>query len=294
MAVVVSEATWSELVKKEVEQQDGASIALKALRKKVVKKAAKTLKGGAAADGDAAEAQLKALRKAFNAALPTLACVRVGADEQVSLAPAVDAKADKKAEKKAEKKRKAAAAAAAAAGGGAPAPASVSEEAPKPKKAKKAKQAEVAPDELATSVNEQVSLASRRGGTAAAVAWREKNMVRVSEAETFPPMTSWDIAAAALPESLVGQCRAAGFAAPSPIQAQAWPPLVAGRDVVAVAETGSGKTLGFSLPALAALIKDGKQAKPRTPAPAMLVLSPTRELAIQSADVIIKVRRRAR
>ena len=40
----------------------------------------------------------------------------------------------------------------------------------------------------------------------------------------------------------------AGFSAPTPIQAQSWPIAIKGRDIVAVAKTGSGKTLGYLLP----------------------------------------------
>jgi superfamily II DNA/RNA helicase len=76
----------------------------------------------------------------------------------------------------------------------------------------------------------------------------------------------------------------AGFAAPSPIQAQGWPVAVSGTDLVAVAKTGSGKTLGYLLPAFRTLKKESPAeassssqfAKPR-----VLVLAPTRELAQQ-------------
>lgn len=71
------------------------------------------------------------------------------------------------------------------------------------------------------------------------------------------------------------------FAAPTPVQGACWPPLMAGRDVVGLAETGSGKTLAFLLPALNALL-----ALPSPPSrPALLVLAPTRELAMQTATV---------
>jgi ATP-dependent RNA helicase RhlE len=66
-----------------------------------------------------------------------------------------------------------------------------------------------------------------------------------------------------------------GFARPTPIQEQAIPPAVAGRDVLACAMTGSGKTAAFLLPILTHLI-----AKPRGTTRA-LVLTPTRELAAQ-------------
>jgi len=78
---------------------------------------------------------------------------------------------------------------------------------------------------------------------------------------------------------------AAGFAAPSPIQAQGWPVAVSGKDLVAVAKTGSGKTLGFLLPAFRAIAKgiastdEGKGAVPSLPS--VLVLAPTRELVVQ-------------
>ncbi len=44
--------------------------------------------------------------------------------------------------------------------------------------------------------------------------------------------------------------RAQGFAEPTPIQCQAWPMALTGRDVVAIAQTGSGKTISFALPAM--------------------------------------------
>jgi len=46
------------------------------------------------------------------------------------------------------------------------------------------------------------------------------------------------------------QIKRAGFSAPTPIQAQAWPVAMAGRDLVAIAKTGSGKTCGFLLPGM--------------------------------------------
>jgi ATP-dependent RNA helicase RhlE len=69
---------------------------------------------------------------------------------------------------------------------------------------------------------------------------------------------------------------AQGFVTPTPIQAQAIPPATLGSDVVATAQTGTGKTLAFALPILASLL-----SKPLTPGPQALILSPTRELALQ-------------
>ena len=55
---------------------------------------------------------------------------------------------------------------------------------------------------------------------------------------------------AGFPEYILSTIRAQGFKAPSPIQCQAWPMALSGRDVVAIAQTGSGKTIAFALPAM--------------------------------------------
>jgi ATP-dependent RNA helicase RhlE len=75
---------------------------------------------------------------------------------------------------------------------------------------------------------------------------------------------------------------AEGYSIPTPIQSQAIPPVLAGRDLCGIAQTGTGKTAAFALPILQRLA-----AAPRRPAPKTcraLVLSPTRELASQIAD----------
>ncbi|KRG45032.1 RNA helicase [Stenotrophomonas pictorum JCM 9942] len=74
----------------------------------------------------------------------------------------------------------------------------------------------------------------------------------------------------------------AGYAAPTPIQQQAVPLVLKGRDVVALAPTGSGKTAAYVLPALQRFFVSPPR-KPRVLA--QLVLVPTRELALQVADV---------
>lgn len=82
-----------------------------------------------------------------------------------------------------------------------------------------------------------------------------------------------------LPAPLAAAVRDLGFVTPSAIQAQAVPALLDGRDIVGVAQTGTGKTAAFGLPLLAAVDPDveGVQA---------IVLTPTRELAMQVADAI--------
>ncbi|MDU2941633.1 MAG: DEAD/DEAH family ATP-dependent RNA helicase [Enterobacteriaceae bacterium] len=70
-----------------------------------------------------------------------------------------------------------------------------------------------------------------------------------------------------------------GYEKPSPIQAECIPHLLGGRDVLGMAQTGSGKTAAFSLPLLNNLDSDLK-------APQILVLAPTRELAVQVAEAM--------
>ena len=85
-----------------------------------------------------------------------------------------------------------------------------------------------------------------------------------------------------LAEPLLKALRSEGYDAPTPIQAQAIPGVIAGRDLLGIAQTGTGKTAAFALPILHRL------AANRLPAPRrgcrVLVLSPTRELASQIAE----------
>ncbi|MDU7287352.1 DEAD/DEAH box helicase [Corynebacterium kroppenstedtii] len=80
-----------------------------------------------------------------------------------------------------------------------------------------------------------------------------------------------------LSDDVVLAVKKVGFETPSPIQAATIPILAQGRDVVGLAQTGTGKTAAFALPILSRL--DRSQKKPQA-----LVLSPTRELALQVAD----------
>jgi len=85
-----------------------------------------------------------------------------------------------------------------------------------------------------------------------------------------------------LAEPLLRALETKGYADPTPIQRQAIPALMERRDLLGIAQTGTGKTAAFSLPSLHRLAAD---AKPRQNAGCrMLVLSPTRELAAQIAD----------
>ena len=86
------------------------------------------------------------------------------------------------------------------------------------------------------------------------------------------------------------QIRRAGYKAPTPIQAQAWPVALEGRDLVAIAKTGSGKTCGFLLPGFVHIAN--MRPDPRN-GPSMLVLAPTRELAVQIKEEADKFGRSA-
>jgi ATP-dependent RNA helicase RhlE len=82
-----------------------------------------------------------------------------------------------------------------------------------------------------------------------------------------------------LVEPLQRALRAQEYTKPTPIQAQAIPHLLTGRDLLGVAQTGTGKTAAFALPILQRLAENRVAAGPR--ATRCLVLTPTRELAIQ-------------
>jgi ATP-dependent RNA helicase DeaD len=87
-------------------------------------------------------------------------------------------------------------------------------------------------------------------------------------------------AALGLAPSLVEALTALGYEEPTPIQREAIPPLLQGRDLLGQAATGTGKTAAFALPLLQRLSKE----PPPPSRPAVLVLVPTRELAMQVAE----------
>ncbi|MBL8441662.1 MAG: DEAD/DEAH box helicase, partial [Betaproteobacteria bacterium] len=78
-----------------------------------------------------------------------------------------------------------------------------------------------------------------------------------------------------------------GYDTPTPIQSQAIPAVLAGRDLMATAQTGTGKTAGFTLPILQRLIAGNRDRLSRVArAPRVLVLVPTRELAMQVEESV--------
>ena len=80
--------------------------------------------------------------------------------------------------------------------------------------------------------------------------------------------------------SIMAGVRALGYSIPTPIQVQAIPPIMQGRDVIGLAQTGTGKTAAFALPILQSLLS-GPRGRIR-----VLIISPTRELAEQTCEAI--------
>ncbi|XP_023163506.2 ATP-dependent RNA helicase p62 isoform X4 [Drosophila hydei] len=92
-----------------------------------------------------------------------------------------------------------------------------------------------------------------------------------------------DFSEAYLPDYVVKEIRRQGYKSPTPIQAQGWPIAMSGANFVGIAKTGSGKTLGYILPAIVHI--NNQQPLQRGDGPIALVLAPTRELAQQIQQV---------
>jgi len=97
--------------------------------------------------------------------------------------------------------------------------------------------------------------------------------------ESSPPPSPDSFQALGLSERLLQSVIEVGYEAPTPIQTAAIPPLLAGKDLIGQAQTGTGKTAAFGLPLLQAI--DPAQRSIQA-----LVLTPTRELAIQVAEAL--------
>ena len=91
---------------------------------------------------------------------------------------------------------------------------------------------------------------------------------------------------AGFPKYVMDEVKAQGFAAPTAIQSQGWPMALSGRDVVGIAETGSGKTLTYCLPGIVHI--NAQPLLAPGDGPIVLVLAPTRELAVQIQQEMTK------
>ncbi|KAI9723118.1 MAG: ATP-dependent RNA helicase dbp2 [Chrysothrix sp. TS-e1954] len=114
--------------------------------------------------------------------------------------------------------------------------------------------------------------------------WRRENQVTVQGHTVPKPVETFD--EAAFPGYVMSEVKAQGFAKPTPIQSQGWPMALSGRDVVGIAETGSGKTLTYCLPAIVHI--NAQPLLAPGDGPIVLILAPTRELAVQIQQEISK------
>ncbi len=105
--------------------------------------------------------------------------------------------------------------------------------------------------------------------------------IATAASELNPKMTFKDTGLSA---KVLAAVEAAGYTTPTPIQAQAIPHALAGRDVLGIAQTGTGKTAAFTLPMLSRL----ESGRARARMPRTLILEPTRELAAQVEESFVK------
>src|SRR5205823_10159561 len=108
-----------------------------------------------------------------------------------------------------------------------------------------------------------------------------------SSAETQAKGFSPGFAALGLEAALLTTLDTLGYEEPTPIQREAIPPLLAGRDLLGQAETGTGKTAAFALPLIQRMAVDPDRRRDKQQVRA-LILVPTRELAMQVAQAIHK------
>ncbi len=119
--------------------------------------------------------------------------------------------------------------------------------------------------------------------------FREDFDIRVQGGRATLPLRFWS--EAALPEPLMRAIESVGYAQPSPIQRQAIPIGQARRDIIGIAETGSGKTAAFIIPLLCYMLQLPKHFVSRCEdeGPLAVVMAPTRELAQQIEEECIKL-----
>lgn len=115
-------------------------------------------------------------------------------------------------------------------------------------------------------------------------AFRQTNAISIQGHDVPKPVTTFD--EAGFPGYVMNEVKAQGFAKPTAIQSQGWPMALSGRDVVGIAETGSGKTLTYCLPAIVHI--NAQPLLAPGDGPIVLILAPTRELAVQIQQEISK------
>ncbi|KAK7614831.1 ATP-dependent RNA helicase dbp2 [Phyllosticta paracitricarpa] len=115
-------------------------------------------------------------------------------------------------------------------------------------------------------------------------AFRKEYQIAVQGRDVPKPVTTFD--EAGFPGYVMNEVKAQGFEKPTAIQSQGWPMALSGRDVVGIAETGSGKTLTYCLPAIVHI--NAQPLLAPGDGPIVLILAPTRELAVQIQQEISK------
>ncbi|KAL8754878.1 MAG: hypothetical protein Q9184_004976 [Pyrenodesmia sp. 2 TL-2023] len=115
-------------------------------------------------------------------------------------------------------------------------------------------------------------------------AFRKAKEITVQGKNVPRPVEGFD--EAGFPKYVMDEVKAQGFPHPTAIQSQGWPMALSGRDVVGIAETGSGKTLTYCLPAIVHI--NAQPLLSPGDGPIVLVLAPTRELAVQIQQEVTK------
>src|SRR5918992_2666271 len=101
-----------------------------------------------------------------------------------------------------------------------------------------------------------------------------------------PPAAGFS--ALGLSDALVTTLTALGYEEPTPIQREAIPPLLNGRDLLGQAATGTGKTAAFALPLIQRAVPGADSGRDRARQVSIVILTPTRELAMQVAEAVHK------
>jgi len=115
-------------------------------------------------------------------------------------------------------------------------------------------------------------------------AYYEEHQVNVTGSDVPKPVLTFK--EASFPGYILNHIGKQNWTAPTSIQAQGWPAALSGRDLIGIAQTGSGKTLSFILPAMVHI--EAQPPLERGDGPICLVLTPTRELAQQVSSVAVE------
>lgn len=266
---------------------DDATFKQESSRKKSKKDKTEALnKTEESSDEGVSKAERKAAKKAKREAKEAKKAKKAAPSDTNVAAPAEDenaAKAARKAARKAEKKRSKGVSAADTPDATSTAPSSKAASVPTSALPSRVESLATSPEPSLSGYKEHDELAQLP--KADIDAFLEKNVMTIEDPEPAARKLRPIINFRYLPvtdESL--RAPFAKFTAPTPIQAATWPFLLAGRDMVGVAETGSGKTLAFGVPCIRHIASLPKSQRKGVKA---VIVSPTRELAVQIFDQLV-------